>query len=195
MVDVSFCNKGCELAWNESRARRARLWATFLTYLADIPRRLYTYRPLYYLGGTDMTTMRPDTPPRYEGGKTIVTNKRSCNGCGQVLGDATEAELEAAVNGRPLPDARKDCLHCSASVSIADVAIGDDVLYHAAAASKWIAGVVEAIAADGALRIRLGDAAVAAEVKHGFGGHEWCTLDEMVEHRKVAARDNAEAGS
>lgn len=29
--------------------------------------------------------------------------KRSCDGCGESLGDITEAELDAAVAGRPLP--------------------------------------------------------------------------------------------
>lgn len=32
-----------------------------------------------------------------------VTVKRCCDACGQPIGDVTEAEMEAAVRGRPLP--------------------------------------------------------------------------------------------
>lgn len=40
---------------------------------------------------------------------TTVTVKRSCNGCGRRLGDVTEAELDAAMSGAPLPDVRDEC--------------------------------------------------------------------------------------
>jgi hypothetical protein len=35
--------------------------------------------------------------------------QRSCNGCQKSLGDAYEAELDAAVDGRRLPDVRLEC--------------------------------------------------------------------------------------
>lgn len=61
---------------------------------------------------------RPWTPPvevTTEDGQpaTRVTVKRSCNGCGDRLGDATEAEFDAAVAGLPLPDVRDECPRCS----------------------------------------------------------------------------------
>jgi hypothetical protein len=35
--------------------------------------------------------------------------KRCCNGCGREIGDVTEAEMDAAVTGMPLPDVRDEC--------------------------------------------------------------------------------------
>lgn len=46
-------------------------------------------------------------------GSTTVKVKRACNGCGQLLGDLTDEEVEAAVDGRPLPDVRGECPRCS----------------------------------------------------------------------------------
>lgn len=45
---------------------------------------------------------------RVEGGG-IITIKRACNGCQRLLGDVLDAELEAAISGRPLPDVRDEC--------------------------------------------------------------------------------------
>jgi hypothetical protein len=197
-----FCDERCEIKWAARRARRAYWWSVITTFLADIPRRFYVYRPYIIPGGPTLTTLRPNTPPFRRGDKTVHTQKRACNGCGANLGDATKEELEAAVAGRELPDARGECINCSAEVSsIAAVAVGDDVLYHSAALGKWLAAVVDAIDKDGKLRIRLADEKLrlqlgdAVEVPHGFGPHEWCTLDDLVEHRKVAARDAAEVST
>ncbi|MFJ5151418.1 hypothetical protein ACIQCF_07485 [Streptomyces sp. NPDC088353] len=57
---------------------------------------------------------RPSTPDQInpDGSKTITT-KRACNGCGQLLGDITDAEMEAAIHGRPLPDVRQECPACA----------------------------------------------------------------------------------
>ncbi|MGW0821797.1 hypothetical protein [Streptomyces sp. NPDC002845] len=44
---------------------------------------------------------------------TIVTTKRACNGCGELVGDITEAEMTAAIAGRPLPDVRRECPTCA----------------------------------------------------------------------------------
>lgn len=56
------------------------------------------------------TYTRPFTDTaRLPGGGSRVTVKRCCNGCGRELGDATEAELDAAMVGRPLPDVRDEC--------------------------------------------------------------------------------------
>ncbi|GGU84567.1 hypothetical protein GCM10010275_19530 [Streptomyces litmocidini] len=56
---------------------------------------------------------RPNTPDRInqDGSKTITT-KRACNGCGQLLGDINNAEMSAAIGGRPLPDVRRECPSC-----------------------------------------------------------------------------------
>jgi hypothetical protein len=53
---------------------------------------------------------RPNTPdvPLPDGG-TRVTVKRSCNGCGRSLGDASGVELDAAMSGAPLADVRDEC--------------------------------------------------------------------------------------
>lgn len=53
---------------------------------------------------------RPSTPPfdLPEGGKRI-TVQRCCNGCGRPLGDANDAEMDAAIAGASLPDVRSEC--------------------------------------------------------------------------------------
>ena len=49
--------------------------------------------------------MRPDTPDEaLPGGGTRITVKRSCSRCSEPMGDATLAELDAAVAGVQLPD-------------------------------------------------------------------------------------------
>ncbi|MFI2434652.1 hypothetical protein [Streptomyces sp. NPDC018693] len=57
---------------------------------------------------------RPDSPDRdlSAGGRRIRV-KRACNGCARYIGDATDAEIEACVTGRPLPDVRHECPHCT----------------------------------------------------------------------------------
>jgi hypothetical protein len=54
---------------------------------------------------------RPSTPPRRNADFTgwVHTVQRVCNGCGREIGDATEAEINAAATGQPLPDAREEC--------------------------------------------------------------------------------------
>lgn len=52
---------------------------------------------------------RPWTADVVEGTRTTMTVKRSCNGCGRQLGDATKTELLHAVAGLPLPDVRDEC--------------------------------------------------------------------------------------
>lgn len=50
--------------------------------------------------------------PLPSGGRRIRV-KRACNGCGIAVGDATDAELEAAIFGEPLPDVRGECITCA----------------------------------------------------------------------------------
>jgi hypothetical protein len=58
----------------------------------------------------DRRMARPDTPDRISSdGVTTITVKRACNVCGRRLGDATDAELDAAMFGAPLPDVRDEC--------------------------------------------------------------------------------------
>lgn len=59
-------------------------------------------------GGRPVT---PDAPA--EGGGTVITMQRCCNGCGLQLGDATAVEVSAAADGWPLPDVRGECPTCS----------------------------------------------------------------------------------
>lgn len=60
---------------------------------------------------------RPWTPDVHDlDGRTTVTVKRSCNGCGRSLGDASAAELLGAVAGLALPDVRRECGCATASV-------------------------------------------------------------------------------
>jgi hypothetical protein len=44
--------------------------------------------------------------------------KRVCNGCGEYVGDVTNAELDCAVEGRPLPDVRGECDNCAPVVAL-----------------------------------------------------------------------------
>ena len=59
--------------------------------------------------------LRPHTPDRPwsdEEGRTRGTTirvQRTCNHCNRSLGDASQEELEAAVNGRLLPDTAEEC--------------------------------------------------------------------------------------
>lgn len=45
-------------------------------------------------------------------GSETITVQRCCNGCGLSLGDVTLAEIEAAIDGRRLPDVRMECPDC-----------------------------------------------------------------------------------
>ena len=59
------------------------------------------------------TTARTNTPDRTNpDGTTTIKLKRACNGCGERLGDITDEEMTAAINGRPLPDVRRECPNC-----------------------------------------------------------------------------------
>jgi hypothetical protein len=52
------------------------------------------------------------TPRRPTSAGTKGTVKRACNGCGSLLGDVTDTEIEAAMGGEPLPDVRHECPNC-----------------------------------------------------------------------------------
>jgi hypothetical protein len=64
---------------------------------------------------------RPWTPDRREGRPgeecLVVTTRRACNGCGVLLGDATEDEDACMVLGHPLPDVRDECPFCQRSAA------------------------------------------------------------------------------
>ena len=63
---------------------------------------------------------RPVTPDVElpDGGKRIHV-KRSCNGCGESLGDVTDEEIECAVSGHALPDVRSECPRCAPELETA----------------------------------------------------------------------------
>lgn len=44
---------------------------------------------------------------------TVGTVQRCCNGCGRDIGDVTDDEMTAAINGWPLPDVRDECPWCA----------------------------------------------------------------------------------
>jgi hypothetical protein len=56
---------------------------------------------------------RAHTPDQTnDDGSTTIKLKRACNGCGQHLGDITDQEMTAAIEGQPLPDVRRECPTC-----------------------------------------------------------------------------------
>jgi hypothetical protein len=68
---------------------------------------------------TGTTPPRTHTPDRTnDDGSTTFHVKRACNGCGHLLGDVTEAEMERAVAGAPLLDVRAECDHCRPLVAL-----------------------------------------------------------------------------
>lgn len=70
---------------------------------------------------TGATPARPSTPPRKNpDGTTTMTVGRCCNGCGRKLGDVTDAEMDAAMSGAPLPDVRAECGCAADAVALAD---------------------------------------------------------------------------
>jgi hypothetical protein len=189
-----FCPGGqCEAQYLTRRARRRARWSGwFNAFIVVVSRPFVPYRHPFYAQEIPaaMTSLRKNTPPHREDGQLIAVEKRSCNGCGIELGDATPAEAFAIRNGTELPDVRGECLHCSKLVAIAGVGIGDEVLFRLKSADKWIPGTVSGVSQlDGKLRIDLSNGSVAVEVTHGFDYRQWCTLDELVEHRKVTARE------
>ena len=69
---------------------------------------------------------RTHTPPQHNPvtGTTRITVQRACNRCGRDLGDATEKELDACVNGAPLPDVHDECGCASSPVGPAPTETG-----------------------------------------------------------------------
>lgn len=72
---------------------------------------------------------RPWTPDvTNPDGSTTKRMKRACNGCGELLGDVTEEEMNAACEGRPLPDVRDECPRCNDTALQPATGNGDDPL-------------------------------------------------------------------
>lgn len=66
-----------------------------------------------------MAQPRTHTPDRRnDDGSTTITMQRACNGCDQLLGDVTDAEVERAVAGLPALDVRAECQHCAPLVAL-----------------------------------------------------------------------------
>lgn len=65
-------------------------------------------------------TFTPDRVETKDDGRTTttITTKRVCNGCGEFVGDVTDAEMDCAIDGRPLPDVRGECAHCAHVVAL-----------------------------------------------------------------------------
>lgn len=49
---------------------------------------------------------------------TTIKVKRCCNGCGQYLGDVTDAEINRAIAGAAQDDVRGECAHCRPLVEL-----------------------------------------------------------------------------
>lgn len=62
---------------------------------------------------------RPWTPDEKTATGTRITVKRACNGCGTLIGDVTEAEIEAAIGGARMTDVRGECARCSSAGVVA----------------------------------------------------------------------------
>lgn len=85
--------------------------------------------------GASSTGERPSTasPHRYwtpdrprPAGGTVISVKRACNGCGNLLGDVTDDELGRAIAGLPAADVRAECPTCGPT--LADTAPRDQVV-------------------------------------------------------------------
>lgn len=61
-----------------------------------------------HLAGGSLST-RIHTPVVKTETGSRITVQRACNGCGESVGDANDAELDAAMAGAPLPDVRLEC--------------------------------------------------------------------------------------
>lgn len=62
-----------------------------------------------YLAGVGPTRPWTDDLLNCTGEWCDSVTKRCCNGCGRKLGDVTDAEIQAGVDGRQLPDVRREC--------------------------------------------------------------------------------------
>ncbi len=61
-------------------------------------------------------------------GARTITLQRCCNGCGRELRDVTDAEIDAAIEGRRLPDVRHECPDCAPALADqAEAQTGGDV--------------------------------------------------------------------
>lgn len=66
--------------------------------------------------------MRTSTPTEYPApGRRIIHVQRACNGCGQLVGDVTDQEINAGMDGLPLPDVRSECDWCATQAALASV--------------------------------------------------------------------------
>lgn len=62
-----------------------------------------------YLAGVGPTRPWTDDLLNCTGEWCDSVTKRCCNGCGRKLGDVTDAEIQAGIDGQPLPDVRREC--------------------------------------------------------------------------------------
>lgn len=65
-------------------------------------------------------TNTPDQTHVNDEGRTVTTIKvkRACNGCGTLLGDVADVEVERAIAGLPPLDVRAECGHCRPLVEL-----------------------------------------------------------------------------
>lgn len=114
LVEVAACEV-CA-AYRQRRAATIAMWVTIYADrrgVQPIPllfRYLASVHARHMAGGCLST--RQSTPVRRRDGVDVETMHRVCGGtegCGADLGDANDAELDAAQAGDPLPDVRLEC--------------------------------------------------------------------------------------
>jgi DNA-directed RNA polymerase specialized sigma24 family protein len=70
--------------------------------------------------------VRTFTPNEYRPGGGIIRVKRACNGCGELIGDVTDQEINACIDGRPLTDVRGECPWCATKAALAAILVEQD---------------------------------------------------------------------
>lgn len=109
--------------------------------------------------------MRTHTPDRIierpDGSKsTRLAVKRACNGCGNDVGDVSVLEIEASIDGRPLPDVRGECPWCA------------DLLAPAAWRARTNAHLHGRTAVGAAVLSAQGNIHAGCNVEHRFRAHD-----------------------
>ncbi|MFJ7049011.1 hypothetical protein ACIQVC_37235 [Streptomyces sp. NPDC101112] len=133
--------------------------------------------------------IRPRTPDRVRtagGGRTVttITLQRHCP-AGHRLGDATQGEVLAASDGRPLPDARAECSACQQEASVEEQPVERPRCPLCQMPHDLKPGSLP-VAACESIRHRIAE----AERLHGEGDHSFCA---RVDCDVLRERDAAEA--
>ncbi|WP_417510611.1 hypothetical protein [Microbacterium sp.] len=80
-------------------------------------------------------TDRPWTLDKVEGKKRTIRVKRTCENCYRPIGDANDAEMDAAVAGAPLPSVADECGCGEVIEQLAMLSQRYDALHHGTVAA------------------------------------------------------------